>query len=237
MTGRPRLTTEEFIRRAVEIHGDRYIYSSTIFSGLLHKVNVTCRDHGEFHQLANDHLTGSGCRECWILSQRFTRDEFIERATIVHGNKYDYSSMIFDGVNSKMNVICRIHGDFTIRGNAHLDGQGCPKCTSRISFVESQWLDSLNNKNLVRQYQLPENRHRTVDGYDPSTHTVYQFHGDYWHGNLNRFDSNKVNHSSGKTMQELYDRTLIMDQQIRDWGYNLIVMWESDWNSIRSKIY
>ena len=67
-----------------------------------------------------------------------------------------------------------------------------------------------------------------VDGYCYETNTVYEFHGDYWHGNPKRFDPNDINKTNGKTYGELYTKTMERDQKIRDLGYNLIVKWESD---------
>jgi hypothetical protein len=79
----------------------------------------------------------------------------------------------------------------------------------------------------IAEYRLPERPVRAVDGYDPKTNTVYQYHGDYYHGNIFRFDPNDFNKKLNKTFGELYERTLRLDQEIRDFGYNLVVEWEN----------
>lgn len=68
-----------------------------------------------------------------------------------------------------------------------------------------------------------------VDGFCESNNTVYEHHGDYWHGNPNKFSHDKVHpHLKPKTYGDLYRKTMLRDQKIRDLGYNLIIKWESD---------
>ena len=62
--GAKKYDTKEFIRRAKEIHGDKYDYSKTNFIGKKYKVIITCPIHGDFEQLPLNHLKGSGCPEC-----------------------------------------------------------------------------------------------------------------------------------------------------------------------------
>ena len=60
-----KLTTEEFIRKAKEIHGDKYDYSKTVYGkDNKTKVCIICPIHGEFKQKPNVHLNGKGCRIC-----------------------------------------------------------------------------------------------------------------------------------------------------------------------------
>lgn len=66
-----------------------------------------------------------------------TKEEFIEKARKIHGDKYDYSKV--DYVHSKLEVtiICPIHGEFTQRPNDHLSGHGCLDC-GNIKKVENR---------------------------------------------------------------------------------------------------
>ena len=81
---------------------------------------------------------------------------------------------------------------------------------------------------LIREYRLPENKLRPVDGYDPITNTVYQFHGDYFHGNPDKFLSHEFNVRMKKKHGELYENTLQQDKEILNYGYNFVVMWENN---------
>lgn len=59
-----KLTQEEFIERAKKVHGDKYLYDKTIYSGALKAVTISCPVHGDFQQRAATHLNGSGCMLC-----------------------------------------------------------------------------------------------------------------------------------------------------------------------------
>lgn len=57
-------STEEFIAKAVGIHGDKYTYNNVNYVSAMKKVSITCPHHGDFLQKPNVHLDGSGCRHC-----------------------------------------------------------------------------------------------------------------------------------------------------------------------------
>lgn len=61
---RCRLTQEEFIKRAKEIHGDNYNYDKTKYETYDKKVTITCKIHGDFLQSPSCHLNGNGCPKC-----------------------------------------------------------------------------------------------------------------------------------------------------------------------------
>ena len=60
-----KIDKEEFIRRAREIHGDKYNYSKVDYINNYTKVIITCPEHGDFEQLPHSHLKGNGCRKCY----------------------------------------------------------------------------------------------------------------------------------------------------------------------------
>lgn len=62
--GRRRLITSSFIQEATKIHGTRYDYSKVDYTGKTKKVIIICKSHGDFPQLPQDHLNGSGCPCC-----------------------------------------------------------------------------------------------------------------------------------------------------------------------------
>lgn len=61
-----KLTTEQFIKKAVEVHGFRYDYSKIIYKNYSTKVEIVCSEHGSFFQSPERHLLGRGCthKEC-----------------------------------------------------------------------------------------------------------------------------------------------------------------------------
>lgn len=58
------MTQKEFINKARQVHGAKYDYSKTQFRTTKKKVLIVCPKHGEFYQLANNHLHGYGCVKC-----------------------------------------------------------------------------------------------------------------------------------------------------------------------------
>lgn len=126
------MTTEEFIEKANIIHNFKYNYSKTEYINYVTKVCIVCPEHGEFWQKPNYHLEGCGCKECGrkIKSEKksFTNEEFIAKCSLVHNNKYDYSLCRYDGIFSKIKIICPKHGIFEQTANIHIHGGGCKKC-------------------------------------------------------------------------------------------------------------
>ena len=62
--------------------------------------------------------------------KKYTKEEFIEKAKEVHGNKYDYSKVEYKNSQTKIIIICPIHGEFLQQPYSHLNGNGCPLCVS-----------------------------------------------------------------------------------------------------------
>lgn len=121
------LGIESFIKRANIIHKNKYGYSKTIYKNRHSKVLVICPVHGEFEQLAGDHLEGRGCKHCGGTTRSNT-EAFVEKATLIHGDRYDYSKVFYKTNRVKVAIVCKKHGDFLQSPNDHLTGYGCPKC-------------------------------------------------------------------------------------------------------------
>lgn len=129
-----RNTTEHFIKRAIEIHKDKYDYSKSIYTGTNKKIIIICKTHGEFLILPANHINKKrGCKKCGIIRQiqktRMSLDKFVKIANNIHNNKYNYSKTKY--INSKTNIIiiCPDHGEFNITPNSHTASKvGCPQC-------------------------------------------------------------------------------------------------------------
>lgn len=59
-----KMTNEEFLDRAFEIHGDTYDYDLVVYNGVHHCIDILCRKHGVFSQTPSNHFSGSGCSQC-----------------------------------------------------------------------------------------------------------------------------------------------------------------------------
>lgn len=128
-------TTEEIIQKFESIHGDTYDYSKVVYKGIMSKVTIVCKEHGDFHQAPNTHLCGKGCRKCAVdiraNSRRLSIEEVIERANKVHSNKFDYSLVKFKNTLENVKVICPEHGIFETSISNHFAGNDCPKCSQQ----------------------------------------------------------------------------------------------------------
>jgi len=130
---RKSLTTEEFIARSKAKFSDRFIYTNTVYINQLTKVDITCKEHGDFKILPANHLTGTGCPRCSRklngLKHRLSSERYIEECRIIHNNFYDYSKTVFTGSFQDVTVTCPVHGDFLIQANRHKNTAcGCQKC-------------------------------------------------------------------------------------------------------------
>lgn len=125
-TEKQTLSKEEFIRRAIQKHGDRFDYSNTEYVGTNKHIKIICKKHGEFIQTPKQHLKGKtgGCLRCSGLSKNTTC--FIGEAKQIHGERYDYSLTKYQNAKSKVIITCKDHGTFNQTPNIHLSGSGCP---------------------------------------------------------------------------------------------------------------
>lgn len=134
-----RKTTEQFIRDAIAVHGEKYDYSQSIYTTAKAKIVIGCPTHGVFNQTAQEHTQGQGCAKCGLLSRtaskRLSTAEFIIRAQIVHSGKYSYASSVYTRAADLIVITCPVHGIFYQRANNHLLGAGCNKCGIKDAAV------------------------------------------------------------------------------------------------------
>lgn len=135
--GRLQSNTEEFVKKAIARHGNRYNYGEVEYIKAKLPVKIICPKHGLFSQQPNNHLTGSGCPLCKARCVPNT-EEFIERAKKTHGDIYDYSKANYvDGI-SKVVIGCKTHGDFEQSASEHIRGRGCKKCAEALTGIPEQ---------------------------------------------------------------------------------------------------
>jgi hypothetical protein len=237
-TGNKKKTTSEFIEQSNKKHNFKYDYSKTILVNMVSDVTIICSIHGDYTIRVSDHLHKMvGCNKC-SQKYKYTTDEFIKLAQSIHNNKYLYTKTKYVQSHEHIIITCVSHGDFLLMPTTHLQGVGCGRCKLFISKPETEWLNWLNvpNSSNNRQIKLKINGKRIkVDGFIPETNTIYEFWGDYWHGNPTVFDSNKIHPVIKITYQELLDRTNEKRKLITSAGYNLVDIWENDWNRIKQQ--
>jgi very-short-patch-repair endonuclease len=204
--------TREFIYKAKKIHGDAYVYDSVDYKNNHTKVRISCKKHGEFIQNPSDHLSGCGCRQCGAITRinkkRFTTQKFIETAVKKHGDLYDYSSSVYVNSKSKIAIICKAHGLFYQRCNAHMSGQGC--CLCKESMGEKKIKIFLDNNSIRFIRQKTFNDCKDVgklkfDFFLPRKNICIEFDGEQ-HFKFNFFSPNKKDLSDMKRRDAIKTR-------------------------------
>lgn len=125
-----RLPLTKFIEKASKLHNDKYDYSEVMYTNNRDMIIISCPKHGKFKQLVLGHLQGYGCYKCGNETRTYLTEDFIKKAKIKHGDKYDYSKVMYVHSKNKVTIICPEHGEFEQIANAHLYGSICPRCSN-----------------------------------------------------------------------------------------------------------
>jgi len=226
-----RSNKNEFIEKARKIHGDKYDYSNVSYINSSNKITIICPIHGEFEQYTGGHLYGYGCKKCAVIGRKQnepkTLEKFIEDSRKIHGDKYDYSNVSYVDSNTKVEIICSKHGKFWQKPAGHLNGKGCLECVGHISKPEIKFLDYLKIPNIKKNRQKYIKPFK-IDGIKGNK--IFEFLGDYYHGNPKTKNPNDYNTICHKTFKELYENTMGKFNRLNDMGYSIYYMWENDWN-------
>ena len=136
----PKLTLRDFIERARKTHGNKYNYDKVEFVNTTTKVTVTCPIHGDWSVKPVVHYNdGSGCPGCALDNNHLNKATFIDKAKMVHGDRYDYSNVIVRTNRDVVKIICPTHGEFEQAARSHIAGYKCRQCmieASRSSLKE-----------------------------------------------------------------------------------------------------
>ena len=212
--------TEEFIRKAKKIHGDKYDYSKVEYKNNSTKVCIICPEHGKFWQRPNDHISKkAGCPQC-KGTHLYTKEEFIEKANKIHNNYYDYSLVKYINNKTHIKIICPIHGEFEQRPDKHLRGQGCPKCKKSHgeTLIEKYLLE--NDIEYKSQYKIPIDvsinfsGKAYIDFYLPNYNLFIEYNGEQHYINRPHF-GNKYNDFERQSKRDIYVKNYCKENNIR----------------------
>ena len=212
---RGRKTTEDFIKEAKKIHGDKYDYSKVEYINNRTKVTIICPEHGEFVQTPIKHIMGEGCPKCavkkiWDTRGRITTKEWIEKAKKVHGDKYDYSKVEYKRNDIKVSIICPEHGEFMQTPAKHLHGQECPQCNSALNKEECSLWRELQKRypeiTLTHQYYNSKLfGKKSIDIFFEGKNIAVEYQGGQHFKPIKMFGGNKSFLETCKRDKEKYD--------------------------------
>lgn len=136
-----KVTTEEFTLRSKLQHNGKYSYDRTIYTRACDSIIITCPFHGEFKQIASNHVKGLGCRKCSKNNYPVDTQVFISRGKEKHKDFYDYSKVEYTNNSSKVIITCPDHGDFLQTPASHtILGNGCNKCAKLYPPTTKEWI-------------------------------------------------------------------------------------------------
>lgn len=143
-------------------------------------VKIICKKHDIFLQIPNSHLQGKGCPRC---SGRINgkSELFEEKARIVHGIKYDYTSIKYTISKNKIKIKCLDHGFFYQTPDNHLAGKGCPECSyktvaKKISYNREDFIARAKDIHGNKYDYTNVNYH----GCHNKIEIICKFHGSFW---------------------------------------------------------
>ena len=220
-SGNKKMTTEEFIEKAVKKYGNKYDYSKVDYKNNHTKVCIICHEkdkygveHGEFWQRPCDHLHGYKCPKC-ANEYKPTTEEWVYRANKVHDGKYDYSKVEYKSANAKVCIICPVHGEFWQIPNNHINGAGCPNCNSDNKSKMEENIHLLLSENGIRHERqktfpwLKYKRHLFLDFYIPYKKIGIEVQGEQHFTPVKRFggiDYFKLQNERDKKKKELCEK-------------------------------
>jgi ssDNA-binding Zn-finger/Zn-ribbon topoisomerase 1 len=218
-------------QKAHTIHNNKYDYSKVVYKNIDTKVSIICKIHKEFLQTPYHHINRKqGCPQCKgsriSKSKAMSLQDFVDKANILHNNKYDYSKIEkYTNAHTSIIIVCKKHGEFLQTPNNHLYAKnGCPSCGYNTSNTANEWLDSLNIPKQNREVTIIVNGIKyKVDALH--NNTIYEYFGNFWHGNPEIFDPNDVNPRNKETYGNLYNKTLEKISNLEKSSYKFIYLW------------
>lgn len=206
------------------------------------KVKHKCVDHGVFIKEPFVLLQSNyGCPECASESRmsnrkRLSEKDIVNRILVKHKGAIKLNKPYIGNTRSaKQEFICDKGHTWNTSIYSVMHLSGCPKCCRSPSFsiLEKTWINIMKikiNPNIEENHSIKlKGSRRSIkpDGYDPTTKTIYEFHGDYWHGNIRLYKSR--NYKVGKlSMKQLNKRTRKRELNLIREGYTVVYCWEHD---------
>lgn len=245
-------TTEEWIEKAIQVHGNKYDYSKVEYKGWNQKVCIICPIHGEFWQDPTSHIAKHhkrGCPKCGKSIAK-TTEQFIQEAIKIHGNKYDYSKVNYINYKTKVCITCPKHGEFYMTPDNHLRGSGCPKCGS---INRSKLLSLTNDKFIKKAKEVHGDKYNysNVNYINLKTKVciVCPEHGEFWQkpekhlkgsGCIKCYEDSIISYTYEECYEKAKQYKFLLDFKIENkkmYKYALSKHWIDDYNWINKMSY
>lgn len=198
---RGRLTKEDFVKRAVEVHKKLYDYADSEFKTMNTPIKIKCNKCNRFfEQTPGHHIYGKcGCPYCASTYQP-TTEEFVEKAKSINNSENIlYDKIIYTNAHTKVNFYCKKHGDFWMTPNDFLNGCSCPSCGNTTSRAEIEIFEFIKNNcgyDILQRDKIIL-KGNELDIYIPEYKFAIEYNGLRWHSEqfnkYNYYHLNKLN--------------------------------------------
>lgn len=154
-------TRENFIEKCKSKYGDLYNYDLLVYKGLMRNIIVRCNKCNSIITIKAGNLLYKNfdINKCGKCDRKYngTISDFIEKANIVHDNKFTYYIDVLKNKN-KIRIKCNVCNNIFYQDyHSHLSGAGCIKCflISQKAYSEEEFkaeVFSINNINVISAY-------------------------------------------------------------------------------------
>lgn len=203
--------TDAIIKRMLEKYPTYDFSKNESIKTQKQKIIVTCPQHGDFITTPDAVLHGHKCPKCaneYISKTKsFPLEKVIKKAQEVHGDKYIYDDVEYKNIDTKIKIICPIHGEFWQTPYAHITlRQGCPKCNQSKLEKEIEEYFTKNNIYFEQSKRFNWLQRQHLDFYLPQYHIGIECQGEQHYKPTNFGFKNDE-----KRLQENFDKQIQRD--------------------------
>jgi hypothetical protein len=225
---------DDFKIKLFEKFGDTVKIVDVSYNGARNSATFICnKGHSTVKRPDNALNQVTHCTACEVVGRRLSYNDFVEKATIVHGGEYIYldEPKNYCGRKSKIVYLCKKHGEVKQSAHNHLHGSKCPSCVNQQSSAEKEICQFLSD-NGVRNIET-NRKHiegREIDILINDKTFGVEFNGLYFHreGLLKiggrDFNKKESDYHSNKT-----------DVCLKN-NIDLIQIFEDDWLDNKNKV-
>ena len=199
------------------------------------KVWWKCKNNHSWKTSVNHRSSGTNCPFC--AGKKSCKENCLKNPKLCKEWDYIKNSItpydVTPHSSKKVWWKCKNNHSWFATINSRNQGSGCPICVKYLNSSKkcNLWLDQLNIDLSNREVCVIINKKKFyVDALIENI--VYEFYGDFWHGNPKIYSKNEINPVSKKTYGTLYENTIKRENLIKTAGYKIISIWENDFDEL-----
>jgi hypothetical protein len=208
------------------------------------KCPITCPEGcpHEWESTIGNRTNGNGCPYCCSFLKKCckhtsiisTHPNLMKQWNPKNKDLGFYPEEFTFGSHNKVWWKCEKNHEWEAIIYSRVTGNGCPHCNPKFSKQQLEWLKyhSISYPGIItiessKEYFIEDIG--KIDGFHKETNTVFEYEGDFWHGNPSLFKSSDINPRTKTSYGFLYKKTQERIQKLNKLGYNVIEVWERDW--------